>query len=100
LLTPVANLFQLSTDDLKAFTRSGHFWKCLPVEVIREIMMNNKLGDRVRFSADIQIADRQNADIQIADHQNVDRKLLTSKLPTIKMPTSKLLTVTMSTSKV
>jgi hypothetical protein len=29
------------------FTKSAHFWRCLPVDIIRQIMTDNKLGDKV-----------------------------------------------------
>ena len=38
---------KLSSEDLKAFSRSAHFWRFLPVDVIREIMVKSNLGEKV-----------------------------------------------------
>ncbi len=45
----------LSGPDLKALLRSINFWSCIPIDVIRTIMNNNKIGNKISLN-DIVVA--------------------------------------------
>ena len=45
----------LSGPDIKALLRSINFWNCIPIDVIRTIMNNNKIGAKISLN-DILIA--------------------------------------------
>lgn len=41
--------------DLKALLRSINFWNCIPIDIIRQIMNNNKIGNKISMN-DIVVA--------------------------------------------
>lgn len=77
--TSPALINRLSNEDIKIFAKSENFWKCLPIDVIRHIMMHNNLGTRISVN-DVIIAAKV-----LYQAKKIDQQIIVSML-TIQFP--------------
>lgn len=78
----------LSGPDLKALLRSINFWNCIPIDVIRTIMNNNKIGSKISLN-DIVIAAPLLAKAKKIDEE-VIVSLFRSELSLFRLPVPQL----------